>query len=673
MGKGLTLMFTSILIANRGEIAARIASTARVMGIQSVAVFSQHDRDALHVEACDLALEIDDYLNGWAIIEAALSSGAEAIHPGYGFLSENAAFSVAVEKAGLTFIGPPVAAIDSMGSKVRARRIMEAAGVAVVPGYHGSKQDFTSLNTAAKKISYPVMLKASAGGGGRGMRMVERPQDLEAAIQSAKREAKSAFGDATLLIEKCIINPRHVEIQVFADRFGNSVSLSERDCSVQRRHQKVLEEAPAPGLSPGLREDMAAAALASADAIGYVGAGTVEFLLTPEGDFYFMEMNTRLQVEHPVTEMIFGEDLVEWQLLVAAGFELPRDQQELVPSGHALEARLYAEDTSNDFLPTGGPIERFRLASTDEYGGAVRIDSAVREGDEVSSHYDPMIAKIVVWGVDRDAAIRRMTRVLEDLEVAGLTTNLQFLRRAFGHKAFAAGKVDTGFIERHRKKLCVEPKKPSEEALAFAVLSIMLRRSKEALETARSSNDSHSPWHLTDGWRMNSDNYHVLNFYYRDTKKPVRVTVHFRPCGFILEMDTSTISASGTFDGEGSLVANLADRQVKGMVHHSRDDIVVDVLGQIQTLTLDRPKSSLEGHDARGGSFVAPMPGRVAKVSVKPGDRVCAGDPLIVLEAMKMEHTIAAHSDGIVNDVFFVQDDRVEDGAILLSIENLTN
>ncbi|MBT4934172.1 MAG: biotin/lipoyl-binding protein [Rhodospirillaceae bacterium] len=662
-------MFSSILIANRGEIAVRIAGTARAMGVRTVAVFSEHDVDALHVDVADQAYQVDDYLGAQAIIEIALKSGAQAVHPGYGFLSENAAFAAAVEDAGLTFIGPPVSAIDAMGSKVRARRIMEAADVPVVPGYHGAKQDLKTLTAAAKKIGYPVMIKASAGGGGRGMRVVEKAADLEASIASARREAKAAFGDTTLLLEKCVVGPRHVEVQVFADNFGNSVSLSERDCSIQRRHQKVLEEAPAPGLSQALRQDLSNAALAAADAIGYVGAGTVEFLLSPDGAFYFMEMNTRLQVEHPVTEMIFGEDLVEWQLLVAAGFELPRDQMELMPSGHALEARLYAEDPSNDFLPTGGVIERFRLGSSDEYGGMVRVDSAVREGDAVSSHYDPMIAKVVVWGIDREVALSRMSMVLEDMEVAGVVTNLQFLRRAFAHSAFRKARIDTGFIERHRRQLCAQVKNPGCDALALASLSIMLRRDAQAARLASTSKDPYSPWHSTLGWRMNGDNHHVLNFHTSANKKTTTVCVHYRADGFFLEIAGTTLSASGHFDDEGSVIASIDGRRVKAMVCHLDREIVVDVLGQIETLVLDDPAASLEGHEHTGGSLAAPMPGRVVQVSVKAGDQVKTGDPLIVLEAMKMEHTISAPASGTVGEVFFAVDDRVEEGALLLSLD----
>ena len=661
-------MFTSILIANRGEIAVRITATARAMGVRTVAVFTEHDRNTLHVAVADQGVVIDDYLNIKAIIDAALSSGAQAIHPGYGFLSENADFAAAVEDAGLTFIGPPVSAIDAMGSKIRARRIMEAADVPVVPGYHGSKQDLKSLTNAARKIGYPVMLKASAGGGGHGMRIVENGRNLKAAIESAKREAKTAFGNATLLIEKCVINPRHVEVQVFADRFGNCVSLSERDCSVQRRHQKVLEEAPAPGLSQEQKENMASAAIASAEAIGYVGAGTVEFLLTPDGDFYFMEMNTRLQVEHPVTEMIFGEDLVEWQLQVAAGHELPRDQMELIPSGHALEARLYAENPARGFLPTGGVVDRFRLASTEDYGGAVRIDSAVREGDEVSSHYDPMIAKVVVWGIDRDAALRRMTSVLDDLEIAGVVTNLLFLRRVFKHSAFAKAGVDTGFIERFSDDLLTNPDAPSQETLALASLSIMLRRGEKVAGAALKSGDPLSPWHSTTGWRMNSDNHHVLNFAYPANEDLFKVIVHFRKDGFLLEMGETILSACGFFDEEGDLVADLGGNRIKGMVQHAGEEITVDVHGEIQTLALNNPLASLEGHENAGGSLTAPMPGRVAQVLVKSGDTVKNGDSLIVLETMKMEHSILSPVDGVVQTVFFVQDDRVEEGVTLLSL-----
>ncbi|HER27454.1 MAG TPA: ATP-grasp domain-containing protein, partial [Rhodospirillales bacterium] len=467
-------MFDKILIANRGEIACRIAATARAMGIGVVAVFSDQDRQSLHVECADQAVGIDSYLNGPAIIDAALQSGAQAIHPGYGFNSENAAFARAVAKAGLVFIGPTVGAIRDMGSKVRSRRIMERAGVPVVPGYHGARQDFATFKAAAKKIGYPVMIKASAGGGGRGMRFVDTARQLKDAVASARREAKSAFGDATLLMEQAVQRARHVEVQVFGDRFGNIVTLSERDCSVQRRHQKVIEEAPAPGLSHALRQDFAATATQAAAAIGYVGAGTVEFLLAPNGDFYFMEMNTRLQVEHAVTEMIFGEDLVQWQLEVAAGLQLPRDQEELVPSGHAFEARLYAEDPARDFLPTGGVIERFNLGAMDQYGGSVRVDSGVRQGDTVSSDYDPMIAKIVVWGVDRQAAMARMAGVLADTEIAGMQTNLGLLRRAFGHPEFRAGAVETGFIADNADDLLAADS--GNDALALATLAVMLRR-----------------------------------------------------------------------------------------------------------------------------------------------------------------------------------------------------
>jgi len=670
-------MFSKILIANRGEIACRVAATARAMGIRSVAVFSDQDRASLHVESADEAVGIDSYLDGAAIIAAALQSGAQAIHPGYGFLSENAEFAKAVDDAGLVFIGPPVNAIHDMGSKVRSRRIMEQAGVAVVPGYHGSKQDFATFKTAAAAIGYPVMIKASAGGGGRGMRIVAAADQLKDAIASARREAKAAFGDPTLLMEKAVERPRHVEVQVFGDRFGTIVALSERDCSVQRRHQKVIEEAPAPGLSPALREDLAAAAISAAAAIGYVGAGTVEFLLAPNGEFYFMEMNTRLQVEHPVTEMIFGEDLVEWQFAIAAGSELPREQPELVPSGHALEARLYAEDPARDFLPTGGMIERFRLGAVEQYGGAVRIDSGVREGDPVSSDYDPMIAKIVVWGVDRAAAISRMCGVLADTEIAGMQTNLGFLRRAFAHENFTAGAVDTGFIGNNAADLLAHNGDAMSEALALAALAVMLQREREAEDVSARSGDPYSPWHSTRAWRVNGDNHHDLVFLGNNGEQETAfaVTVHYRDQGFLLELPDETFVASGHYDDDGSLVAQLsngsASRCIKGMALIKGRRVYVDTAGYPVMFTNGGDGRSETVAEGDSGGLTAPMPGRVVSVAAKVGDVVKCGQVLMVLEAMKMEHSITAPMDGAIESVHFRAGDRVDDGAQLLSLKKI--
>jgi len=664
-------MFKKILIANRGEIACRIMATARSMGIRTVAVFTEPDRSALHVESADEAVGIDDYLNAPGVVEAAVHSGAEAVHPGYGFLSENAGFAAAIEEAGLTFIGPGVEAIESMGSKMRARRIMEKAGVSVAPGYHGSRQDLATLKKEAARIGFPVMLKASAGGGGRGMRIVRSLDDMKDSVASAKREAKSAFGDAALLIEKYLETTRHVEVQVFGDRFGNFVSLAERDCSIQRRHQKVVEEAPAPGLSRELREDLAAAGVAAAAAIGYVGAGTIEFLLNEDGSFYFMEMNTRLQVEHPVTEMIFGEDLVEWQLLVAAGHELPREQEELQPSGHAVEVRLYAEDPARGFLPSGGDVKRFRLGEPEQYGGAVRIDSSVREGDEVSIHYDPMIAKIIVWGIDREAALNRMSGVLEDVEIAGMPTNLDLLRRAVAHPEYMQGPVDTGFIERHTDDLIEIPAVPPSDALSLATLAVMLERTETADSMALQSHDPFSPWHSTDGWRMNGDNHHVLRFRFNEEEYPV--TVHYRTEGYLLELRDSSVSVGGYFDDNGALVAHFSrdgvERRIKGMVINLDSVLTVDVGGRQISLELYDPVKEASDHEQSGGSLNAPMPGKVIAVNVKSGDTVKSGDPLLVLEAMKMEHAVTAPLDGVVSAVHFVAGDQVEEGSELLSID----
>ncbi|HIQ52496.1 MAG TPA: acetyl-CoA carboxylase biotin carboxylase subunit, partial [Pseudomonas pachastrellae] len=449
-------MIDSLLIANRGEIACRIMRTARELGIATVAVHSDTDRDALHVRCADQAVNLggarpsESYLRAEAIIAAAKATGAQAIHPGYGFLSENADFARAVDAAGLIFVGPPASAIDAMGSKSAAKALMDAAGVPLVPGYHGDDQALETFRLEAAKIGYPVLLKAAAGGGGKGMKVVESEAQLSEALSSAQREAQAAFGDARMLVEKYVLQPRHVEIQVFADQHGNAVYLAERDCSIQRRHQKVVEEAPAPGLSPELRRAMGEAAVTAARAIGYVGAGTVEFLLDARGDFFFMEMNTRLQVEHPVTELITGQDLVAWQLHVAQGQPLPLRQEQIVLRGHAVEVRLYAEDPEQDFLPASGELTLYREPAA---GVERRVDSGVVEGDRVSPFYDPMLSKLIAWGEDRETARRRLLAMLAEQQLGGVHSNLAFLRRVLAHPAFAAAELDTGFIARHAAAL----------------------------------------------------------------------------------------------------------------------------------------------------------------------------------------------------------------------------
>ncbi len=662
-------MFKSILIANRGEIAVRIAQTAKKMGIYCVAVFSRYDQGAFHVKSCDQAIEIIDYLNGAKIIEAAICTKVEAIHPGYGFLSENADFASAVQNAGLIFIGPPVTAIETMGSKVKARRLMEISGVPLVPGYNGKKQDYETLYNSALKIGFPVLIKPSAGGGGRGLQIVQRPQDLEIAIQTAKREAREFFNDSTLIIEKYLNNPRHIEIQIFADQFGNFVNFVERDCSIQRRNQKVLEESPAPKLSKAIRDELSEVAKSCVRATGYFGAGTVEFLLT-SNKFYFIEMNTRLQVEHPVTEMIYGEDLVEWQFQVAAGFELPLLQEDLSYSGHAIEARLYAEDATNSFLPTFGKVERFSFPNSDVFAGTVRIDRSLKDGERISTQYDPLIAKIIVWGDDRGTATRRLARVLKDVDVGGVTTNLQFLRRISENKSYILGKVDTGFINRHYKKLCFEPKKPRTEALILATLAYMLRLGRENIKQTQKTNDIFSPWGSASGWSMFFKNFHVLNFLYQSSKVTYEVIVYFEISGFTILIEDTSIFAEGFFNDEGRIVVNFQERQIEGMVHFSENKVVVDVFGQISTFILDeqteKKYSDIVGVETK---FIAPMPGRIVKKFVKVGDRVVSGDPLIILEAMKMEHTITATCEGIIAEVFYNQLDIVDEGALLLTMD----
>jgi 3-methylcrotonyl-CoA carboxylase alpha subunit len=663
-------MFDKILIANRGEIACRVIRTARRLGVRTVAVYSEADANARHVALADEARLIgpaparESYLRIDAVIAAARASGAQAIHPGYGFLSENAAFAEACEKAGLVFIGPPAAAIRAMGSKSEAKRLMEKAKVPTVPGYHGAEQDYATLRAAAGRIGYPVLIKASAGGGGKGMRVVESADALEAALASAKREAASAFGDDRVLLEKYLTRPRHIEIQLFADGHGNAVYLFERDCSIQRRHQKVIEEAPAPGMTAKRRQEMGTAAVAAARAIGYQGAGTVEFITDPDGTFYFMEMNTRLQVEHPVTEMITGQDLVEWQLRVAVGEPLPLAQAQLAISGHAFEARLYAEDPGRDFLPATGRLGHLRFPAE---GPHVRIDTGVVEGDTVTVHYDPMIAKLIVWDQDRDAARRRLVAALGACEVAGVTTNIPFLAAIAAHPAFAAAELDTGFIARHREALVPEAKPASDPVLALAALSLFLQRARAAQAAARHSGDPHSPWALTDGWRLNDDNHHVVRF--QDGAREAAVTVHYRAEGYLMDLPGGSLAARGELEGENGLFADLGGSRVRARVVRQGRDLTVFWDGASHRLQLIDPLAGAAELEAGGGRLTAPMPGKIVQVLVAAGAQVKRGAPLLVLEAMKMEHTIAAPADGLVERVKYAAGEQVEEGAELIAFQ----
>ncbi|MFQ6017361.1 MAG: acetyl/propionyl/methylcrotonyl-CoA carboxylase subunit alpha [Kiloniellaceae bacterium] len=662
-------MFEKILIANRGEIACRVVGTARRLGIATVAVYSEADAAARHVALADEAYPIgpapaaESYLRIEAVLAAARDSGAEAVHPGYGFLAENADFAEACDAAGLVFVGPPASAIRVLGSKSEAKALMERAGVPLVPGYHGADQDPSRLAQAAEEIGYPVLIKASSGGGGKGLRVVERAADFQAALESARRESAAAFGDDRMLIEAYLTRPRHLEVQVFADRHGDAVHLFERDCSIQRRHQKVLEEAPAPGMTPERRAELGAAAVAAARASGYVGAGTVEFISDGKS-FYFIEMNTRLQVEHPVTEMITGQDLVEWQLRVAAGERLPLGQDDLAIAGHAIEARIYAEDPAKDFLPATGKLVHLRMPAE---GPHVRVDSGVAEGDALSVHYDPMIAKLIVWDGDRAAALSRLREALAGAQIVGPANNVDFLAAVAVHPAFAAGEVDTGFIERHRADLLPEAAPASDEVLALACLAELLRRRAEAEARARSSRDPFSPWQMTTGWRLNVETHSRLSFV--DGPAERTATVHYRGEGYVLDLPGGRVAARGELGDGGALRADLDGRTVTATVVHHDRGMTVLLPGRSHRLRLTDPFDTAPAQDTAGGRMTAPMPGKVIQVHVSPGQNVACGAPLMVLEAMKMEHTISAPGDGTVAEVYYQAGDLVEDGAELIAFE----
>lgn len=663
-------MFSKILIANRGEIACRIIKTAERLGMATVAVYSEADSAARHVALADEAVEIgpaaatESYLRMDRILDAVRRTGAEAIHPGYGFLSENAEFADACAAAGVAFIGAPPAAIRAMGSKSAAKTVMETAGVPVVPGFHGSEQAEERLSAEAERIGYPVLLKASAGGGGKGMRVVQGAAEFGEALASAKRESSAAFGDDRMLVEKYLPRPRHIEIQVFADTHGNVVHLFERDCSVQRRHQKVLEEAPAPGVDADRRAAMGRAAVDAARAIGYVGAGTVEFIADDQGNFYFMEMNTRLQVEHPVTELICGQDLVEWQLRVAAGEPLPRTQQELVISGHAIEARIYAEDPERGFLPATGHLAHLRFPEDDRH---VRVDSGVRAGDAVTVHYDPMIAKLIVWDRNRHSTLRRLENALRDTQIVGVNTNLDFLSNVVAHEAFRSGRFDTGFIDRHREELLAPPASSSDAVLAVAALDVVLRRDRQARELAARSTDPHSPWHSTCGWRLNDDSRQTLDFVEDGQERSV--VVHCHRDHYLIDTPSGTIRTAGQIDESGDLLVTLDGRRLRVTIVRADDLMTVLYRGDRYQLAL----RDLADTGAAAASFVdsllAPMPGKVIDVLVEESDRVRQGAPLIVLEAMKMEHTITAPCDGRVSAIHYRPGDFIAEGARLLHLE----
>ncbi|KRG65495.1 3-methylcrotonyl-CoA carboxylase [Stenotrophomonas humi] len=654
-------MFNKILIANRGEIACRVISTCRRLGIATVAVYSDADRNARHVRLADEAVHIgaapaaESYLRADVILDAARRTGAQAIHPGYGFLSENAGFARACAEAGVVFIGPPANAIDAMGDKSAAKALMQAANVPLTPGYHGDRQEPEFLRAQADAIGYPVLIKASAGGGGKGMRKVEASADFEAALASCQREAQSAFGNAHVLVEKYVERPRHIEIQVFGDSQGNVVYLFERDCSVQRRHQKVLEEAPAPGMTPERRAAMGKAATDAARAVGYVGAGTVEFIAGPDGDFYFMEMNTRLQVEHPVTEMITGTDLVEWQLRVAFGGPLPKTQEQLRIHGHALEARLYAEDADRGFLPSTGTLRHLQLPQTN---ANVRVDAGVEQGDAITPYYDPMIAKLIVWDVDRGSALQRMQRALAQCQVVGVTTNAAFLRRLVMTDSFRHANLDTALIERERAALDIQH---SVATTADWALAAVLASNENA-----AASDNASPWAINDGWRLTGPAARSITLEHLQQQHVLQVRRSSE--GWQVRSGDEMQQVTGHADANGYAL-QIGDRLYRG--NALRDGNVLHVFGdeRQQRFTVHDPVAEADSANDHGGSLLAPMPGRVVTLLVEPGSTVTRGTPLLVMEAMKMEHTLQAPADGTVHGFRAKAGDQVGDGAVLVDFE----
>lgn len=653
-------MFSKILIANRGEIACRVMRTARHLNIKTVAVYSQADQNALHVKQADEAVYIGpsapskSYLVIDNIIAAALKTGAQAIHPGYGFLSENADFAQACTDNNLVFIGPPKSAIESMGSKSAAKSIMQDVGVPLVPGYHGDEQSLEVLKKAADDMGYPVLLKAVAGGGGKGMRQVWSGDDFESALSIARSEALSSFSNADMLVEKYLTAPRHVEFQVFCDAHGNAVHLFERDCTIQRRHQKIIEEAPAPNFSEELRAQMGQAAIRAAKAINYQGAGTIEFLLDQDGSFYFMEMNTRLQVEHPITEMISGQDLVEWQLRVANQEPLPLKQSNLKINGHAFEARIYAEDPSNDFMPTAGKLTGLIEPSLNN---SVRVDTGVLEGDEVSPFYDPMISKLIVWGDTRPAALAKLKNALNDYKISGITTNIAFLKRLAAHQPFANAELDTGFIEHHQKSLLSSAESDDTPLLPIMALFLVLDKRRKRLA---------SVWNQSNAWRLNQSNTQTLS-----------ITVN----GNDHRLQLSDLAGRYRIDIADSaydLTAELKHNRLEAVIDgHKRSFTILDsnhgycLFSDDQAMEFAVTKLDLGDINSRKsiGNFKAPMNGTIVEVLVSKGDAVKKDQALIIIEAMKMQHTIKAPSDGEVSEIFYTLGDLVDGGAELLSLE----
>ena len=661
-------MFTKVLIANRGEIACRVMRTCRRRGIATVAVHSDADAGALHVALADEAVRIgpppaaESYLDGAAILAAAQATGAQAIHPGYGFLAENAGFARAVAEAGLVFIGPSPEAIEIMGAKDRAKAAVRAFDVPLVPDGGAADDDLAALHASAERLGLPLMVKAAAGGGGKGMRVVRDTADLKPAIEGAMREARAAFGDPRLLLERFLDRPRHVEVQVFGDAHGNVVHLHERDCSLQRRHQKVIEEAPAPGLTPELRTALGEAAVQAARSVGYTGAGTVEFLLEPGGGFHFIEMNTRLQVEHPVTEMITGLDLVEWQLLVAAGAPLPLHQDEIDMYGHAFEARLYAEDPARGFLPSTGRLDHLRLPDESRH---VRVETGVRAGDTVTPFYDPMIAKLVTWADTRAEALRLLHAALAATEVVGVTTNRNFLATVAADPAFATQPVDVGWLDREQDRLVREPEGPSD-ALALACARLLHDLATGARTAAAASGEPGSPWHRVDGWRLNGRGHVTLEL----AQGGERIEIDARPEGSAWRLTLPGVERLLRVEGgsDGLVVHLDGKRRAVRVPRRGADLTVLDGFATTAFRVVDRAAGPEDEAEAEN-LITAPMPGRVVKLFAATGAAVEKGAPLLVLEAMKMEHTLTAAAAGVVGEVRCAEGEQVEEGRILIAFE----
>ena len=663
-------MFERLLIANRGEIACRIIESARGLGVRAIAVYSEADAEARHVRLADEAWAIgpapagESYLCGDVIIETARRAGAGAIHPGYGFLSENADFAAACAVAGIAFVGPPPEAIRLAGEKHAARRAMAEAGLPVVPGYDGESRDLRQLATQARLLGYPILVKATAGGGGRGIRRVERETDLAEAIAAARSEARGAFGDDRVLLEKAVSPARHVEVQIFRDAHGSAVHLFERECSIQRRYQKLIEEAPSPAATPELRAALGEAAVRAAEAIGYVGAGTVEFLLDRAGKFHFMEINARLQVEHPVTETIVGIDLVAWQLQTAAGERLPLTQDEISFSGHAVEARLCAEDPARGFMPAAGRIGRLRFPPA---GGPapVRVDTGVSEGDVVTAHYDSLLAKIVVWGADRAAAVRRLAWALSEIELAGPPSNLGYLSAVAAHPDFVSGAYDTGFAARRGGDLLPAREAAPQPALALAALFVLLDRRRRAAAERPAS-----PWTAADGWRLNDDARDEIRLL--DGETPVSVGVRETAAGMTLLLPNGEeAKASGALEGADRLRARIGGTALAAGVARRADArgrtlLTVTTSRFSREFALDDPFAGAEEADDAGGGAVAPMPGRIVRAMCRDGERVARGAPLLALEAMKMEHIVSAPADGRVVRLRCAVGEWVDEGSELV-------